>query len=99
MNISLIVSIIFLILAIFKMPYGYYYLLKFVICFVSIKEALLVYDKTQKFDGTVLTFIALALLYNPISKMPLGREIWTIVNVLTIIYFIYCILRQNKEKE
>ncbi len=82
----LIFLIILLFFALLPLPYGYYILLRFFICFGLIYEVI---TKTKLDTETITIFIALAILYNPIIKMPLGKPIWMIVNVLTAIYFAY----------
>lgn len=78
--------IILLLAALLPLPYGYYILLRFFVCFGSFYEVIA--NPTLNKD-TILIFIAIAVLYNPIIKMPLGRPIWSIVNIITAIYLIY----------
>lgn len=96
MNAALSISIAFLLIAIAPMPYGYYHILKFVVCFSAIKEAMKYYQIQNNWSNRVLAFTAIALLYNPIVKIPLGKTLWTIINILTIIYFVISIKTQPK---
>lgn len=89
----LLLSTILLCMALQPLPYGYYVLLKFIVCFTCIKE-ILVCSKHNV--NTLLIFLALILLYNPIIKMPLGKPIWGFVNILTGIYFIYYLIKNKK---
>ena len=68
--------------ALLPMPYGYYMLLRLLICGVA---AYLASEDAQG-GRTAWAWLlgACAVLYNPIFKFPLGREIWTYVNVATI---------------
>lgn len=89
MNVFINFSIIMLLLALLPLPYGYYYILKTIVCVTSIRE-ILVERKTQdKLTDKALIFIVLAVLYNPLVAIPLGKLIWSAVNGLTIAYFIY----------
>ena len=87
--------IILLLAALLPLPYGYYILLRFTVCFGSIYE--IITNPTLNKD-TILIFIAIAVLYNPIIKMPLGRPIWSIVNIITAIYLIYYLWKHKNIK-
>lgn len=71
-------------------PYGYYILLRWVCCPTLGYLAFAANGKIQK---SWAWFLGIgALLYNPIITPHLGREIWRIVNVVTIgalVVFIY----------
>lgn len=88
--------IIFLFLALLPLPYGYYILLRFLVCFGTIRELFIAPSNNT---DTIFILIAIAVLYNPIIKMPLGRPIWTIVNVLTALYFIFYLFKKHNMKQ
>ena len=88
----LIFLIILLLIALLPLPYGYYILLRFAVCFGLIYE--IITNPILNRD-TIFIFIAIAVLYNPIIKMPLGKPIWMIVNVLTATYFAYQLYRRR----
>jgi hypothetical protein len=64
-------------------PYGYYVLLRWICC------VLFVFLATQAFVrnkyGWVWTFGILTGIYNPIFRVHLNRETWSIINVLTML--------------
>lgn len=95
-NVSiLILLIILLLMALLPLPYGYYILLRFAVFFGLIYEII----KNKKLNqDTIYIFIVIAVLYNPIIRMPLGRVIWVIVNILTAIYLIYCLWKYKNIK-
>jgi len=66
--------------------YGYYILLKFVVCGGCAFLAANAYDDGRK--HLVWFLGGLAVLYNPIIRFPLGRELWMDINILTIIVLI-----------
>lgn len=75
-----------LIIALLEMPYGYYQLLRVFICgaalyFVSI-------ENTSENGPWFWLFIFCAIIYNPIVKLHLGRDIWQLVNVITIVVLV-----------
>lgn len=89
------INIVALIIGIFNMPYGYYFILK---TLVSLSFAKCVFDKHDlhiPFNGFMYFIIGLIILYNPIFPIPLGKFIWTIVNIVTIIVFIYLIQMED----
>lgn len=66
--------------------YGYYMLLKLVVCGGCVFLAANAYDDGRK--HLVWFMGGLAVLYNPIIRFPLGRELWMVINILTIIVLI-----------
>ena len=92
-----LVIAVLLLLCLADMPYGYYQLVRFV---SAIAFAYLSYDffKSKK-DGLGFTFASLAVLFQPIFKISLGRTIWNIVDVIVAIVLIYLIIMDCKKKE
>lgn len=76
-----LVAMVALGVAVFDMPYGYYGLLRLLVCGVCLYMAA---QEGNRGSGWVWILGGCALLYNPIFKIHLGREIWSIVNVATI---------------
>ena len=84
-----LIAVMILMLGIALLPirwYGYYVLLKFVVCGGCAFLAANAYDDGRK--HLVWFLGGLAVLYNPIIRFPLGRELWIAVNILTIIVLI-----------
>ena len=75
--------------------YGYYVLLKLVICGGCAFLAANAYDAGRK--HLVWFMGGLAVLYNPIIRFPLGRELWMVINILTIIVLI-AIMKSTKQR-
>ena len=72
-----------LILALLPWPYGFYNLLRLVVCVVS---AWLAYEQWRYDDavsGWVVALSIAALLYNPLLPIHLTREIWMVLNLVT----------------
>lgn len=63
-------------------PYGYYVLLRWVVCGIFAYLAFLAFEK-EKIEWVWILGIT-AAVYNPFVKMHLGREIWSLVNLITI---------------
>lgn len=86
--------LLFLCLAPF--PYGYYQFVRFAGMVVF---ALLAIKSIQEGKQTeVLAFIILAILFQPIIKIALGRTLWNIVDVLVGLWLLAG-LRMTKQKE
>lgn len=63
-------------------PYGYYVLLRYVICGICIYLAVKMYGCGK--NGWVWTLCITAAIYNPFIRGHLTRDIWSVVNVATI---------------
>lgn len=89
------VSIIMLILAIpTGWPYGYYTLLRLVVCGTSLFIAYKAYEFNRKVWMYVMGFIA--LLFNPVIPVHLDKEIWVVIDVIVAIVIFVSIWRVKK---
>ena len=83
-------------------PYGYYILLRWITCacFAYLAVHALALEKT----GWVWTLGVTAVVYNPLLRIHLTREIWSVVNVATIVVAVASIFvlanpkQEDKEK-
>ena len=92
-----LIAVMIVMLGIALLPirwYGYYILLKLVVCggCVFLANA---YDDGRK--HLVWFMGGLAVLYNPIIRFPLGRELWMVINILTIIVLI-AVMKSTKQR-
>ena len=94
--IKLIVAVL-LLLCLADMPYGFYQLVRFV---AAVAFAYLSYDyfKSKK-DVMGFVFAALALLFQPLLKVSLGRTLWNLVDILVALGLLYLIIRAFKNKK
>lgn len=63
-----------------KMPYGYYQLVRFIAMVGFVYLAYRNFEEGNKLSSYV--FAALAILFQPLLKIDLGRTIWNIVDVV-----------------
>ncbi len=70
-------------LALFDMPYWYYQVLRIACCVLLARMCM--FSVEAGTSGWTWTFGVGALIYNPIFPMALGREVWSVVNVATIV--------------
>ena len=76
-------------------PYGYYILLRWMCCgsfaYLTVKAL----DQEKRNWAWVLGVTA--FIYNPIFRIHLNREIWSVINLITIIVAIASIFSIKKE--
>ena len=78
---------ILLLLCLLDMPYGYYVLVRIVSAIAFCFFAYIA--KLSGREVRMVFFIILAVVFQPIIKFPLGREVWNIVDVCIAIYLLY----------
>jgi hypothetical protein len=79
------------------MPYGYYQFVRFV---AMVGFAVLAYfSYQQKRETEIIVFIALAVLFQPLIKIALGRTLWNIVDVFVAIGLITTMFISSKNKD
>ena len=83
-----------LLLCLAPMPYGYYQLVRFVSMVAFAVMAWNYYEKKQ--EVWAIVFGALALLFQPLVKIALGRLVWNVVDVIVSILLIIVFLMDKK---
>jgi hypothetical protein len=76
-------------------PYGYYILLRWVCCGVFVFLAF--QALAHEMHGWTWVFGITALVYNPFFRIHLMREIWLVVNVVTIVIAVASIVRLPRQ--
>ncbi len=72
-----------LLLALLRMPYGYYTFLRIFVSFWGICYALVCLS-TDKGKHIAIIPICLVILYNPVIPIYLKRDTWEVLNLVTI---------------
>jgi uncharacterized membrane protein len=93
----LIVSIVMLFLAILPMPYGYYMLIRLVVCGTAIYVAY--YAKQVNREKWMWAMGFIALLFNPLILIPLDRATWSLVDLAVAILFIVSLVKIKNGKQ
>lgn len=77
------------------MPYGYFQLVRFA---ALIGFAILAYQAYEQNKQTeMIVYIALAILFQPLIKIALGRELWNIVDVIVGVGLLLSLfMKENK---
>ena len=78
------------------MPYGYYELVRFLAMMVFGFVGYAAYQ--EKNEGRAYIFFGLAILFQPIFKISLGRDIWNMVDVVVGIWLLYLVYEENFRK-
>ena len=69
-----------LLICLMPMPYGYYILIRYI---SAIAFGVMAYDYYyQKQKKMYVITLSLALLFQPLIKLPLGRDIWNLISIL-----------------
>lgn len=77
--IKIILTVLFF-LCLLEMPYGYYQLVRFS---ALIGFALLAYNSNEQGHKTeFVIYVCLAILFQPLVKIALGRQLWNIIDVV-----------------
>jgi hypothetical protein len=83
--------LLFLCLA--DMPYGFYQLVRFL---ALIGFAFLAYDANENNrKNEILIYSVLALLFQPIFKISLGRELWNVLDVVVGLGLLGSLIKRN----
>lgn len=81
-------------LCLVDMPYGYYQLVRFL---ALVGFGLLTYKSYDRQENVMtVVYAGLAILFQPLIKISLGRELWNIIDVIVGIGLIGTILMKPK---
>jgi hypothetical protein len=81
-----IILAVLLLLCLLHLPYGYYQLIRFI---ATGSFLFFGFSSSAKGENNfVFLYLGLAILFQPIFKIALGRELWNIVDVLVSIFLI-----------
>ena len=78
-------------------PYGYYQLLRFVVCGISAYTAFMAYEWQKQWVAWLFGFIA--VLFNPLIPIHLPREVWQMIDVTCAFLFVAIAFALRKPKE
>ena len=94
-----IVATVILLGALGDWPYGYYQLLRFVVCGVSVYVAFVAYGWKKLWAAWLFGFIT--VLFNPLVPIHLSRELWQPIDLVCAIVFIVIIfvLKEPRNEE
>lgn len=79
---------IMLVMALAPWPYGYFMVLRLVVCGTGIWLASAIFS-TRQTQSLGWAFVAVAIVYNPIFRVHFEREVWMALNLFTCAPFGY----------
>lgn len=91
--IKLILAVLFF-LCLLDMPYGYYQLVRFAALIGFAFLAYTTHEQGRKIEAII--YVCLAILFQPLKKIALGRELWNVVDVIVGIGLIASIFIKQK---
>lgn len=94
MNYLKLIMAALLLACLLHMPYGFYVLVRFVAMVVFAVLAMQYSEK--KNSALMVTFGALALLFQPFFKIALGRGMWNVVDVIVAILLVALCIKERK---
>ena len=80
-HVLIAVAAVVLIALVPSLPYGYYSVMRWVVCALCVWLALVAHKSAQ--EGWTWTWVIVAGVYNPIVPVHANRELWSVVNVAT----------------
>ena len=110
-NIIKIVLAILFFLCIADMPYGFYQIVRFIafagflyLAYMAIednkqKNIAVVWKEKQIKYTSLLYYVSLALLFQPLIKISFGRQIWNVIDVVVGIGLIISIFMKPKRNQ
>jgi len=78
-----------LLIALAPLPYGYYTLLRIIVCGAAALIAYQHYEKEREVSFWVALMAGVAILFNPIIPVHLNREIWAPIDIITAVIFFF----------
>ena len=95
-NIKILLALL-LLLCLADMPYGFYQLVRFVAMIGFVWLAWQANGSGKNSEAFI--YIALALLFQPLIKISLGRALWNFIDVVVGVGLLISILAISKEKQ
>ena len=96
-NIIKLFLIILMLISLFRLTYGYYQLIRYI---ALVGFAILAYyEYERKNVPMAIVYIGLVLLFQPVVKVPLGRQIWNIVDVVVAVWLVVSVFVQKQMKK
>ena len=91
-----IILAIALLICLLPMPYGYFILIRYV---STIFFGIMAYNSyLEKQNELCIACVGLSVLFQPIFKLPLGREVWNLVDVIVAAFLIYLFWKEKYKK-
>ena len=80
-----VVPVVFLLMSLLPLPYGYYQFMRIVVCIAASYIAFRAFSCNQK--GWGIAFGMIAILFNPIMPVHLSRGVWAPIDIAAAVLF------------
>jgi hypothetical protein len=91
-----IILVLLLLACLLDMPYGYFMIVRFL---ATCSFLYFSYNSRNRNNNGVILYLVLALLFQPIFKITLGRFVWNLVDVVVAIILLISILPKMNAKK
>lgn len=71
------------------LPYGFYMILRFVVCFYFIAKLFLLFPNNHKFSLKFLISCLFAIIFNPFIRISFEKSQWWYVDILALFCVVY----------
>lgn len=95
MNRMKIILAVLLLICLTPMPYGYYILIRYLLAIVF---TIMAYDYGKNQKTFCIICVILVGLFQPVIKMPLGSEVWHIVDILVAVFLLLLLEKKQRIK-
>lgn len=92
-----IILAILLLFCLLKMPYSYYELVRFLALIVFSLLAYFAYKENKHVE--MIIFFSLAILFQPLFKIALGRILWNVIDVIVGFGLLISLFVKSKNNE
>ena len=88
-----LISIFLLLFALGSLPYFYYQILRWVVCGTALYTGWIFHQSKQR--NWAWLFFIIGIVFNPIEPFSLGSGIWSILNIVVAIIFIFSLTKKT----
>lgn len=81
-----------------RWPYSYYMLLRVIVCITAAWLAIETYQRTRMATAWCVLFLVVAVIFNPLLRFHLTREIWSVFNIVAAALFAAHYFRGPRER-
>ena len=93
-NLTKIILAVLFMLSLFDMPYGFYQIVRLAGLIGFIFLAFQANQNRQ--PQLVILYICLAILFQPLIKISLGRTIWNIIDIVVAVFLVISLFSNKK---
>jgi hypothetical protein len=92
-----LVPIALALVALAPLPYGYYVFLRIVLCVAAVYLAWSEHQEAKSINAWIVGLVVLAILYNPLVPIHLTREIWSVINLATVLFLGAHMIKRHRQ--